>query len=98
MPETILVRMALKKGSLFCFPSKCIKKNQEKLKKCVFQITMLTWYLHGIADGFSGVWPHLEETPLSAFFLLLIIALSSWRNDSRNMNKSVYFTDLLVSE
>lgn len=71
------------------------EESGEAEKICVFQITMLTWYLHGIADGFSGVWPHLEETPLSDFFLLLIIALLSWRNDSRNMNKSVYFTDLL---
>lgn len=61
---------------------------------------MLTWYLYCIADVFSEVWSQLEETPLSALFLLLIIDLSSCssRNDSRNMNKSIYFTDLLLSE
>lgn len=48
------------------------EESGEAEKICVFQITMLTWYLHGIADGFSGVWPHLEETQLSALFLLLI--------------------------
>lgn len=72
----------------------------EAEKIYLFQITMLTWCLYCIADVFSGVWPHLEETPLSALFQLLIIDLSSFygRNDGRNMNKSVYSTDLLLSE